>query len=404
MKPWTVRYLLTWLVLLLFSPSVFAANYFTRATGVNWNANGTWSTAACGGASAGAAFPGSTNTADTATICQGNTITLSANTAFAIASLTFNGGAAASNLTITGRTLLVTGAVTMNAPTTAAITSTLTINTGILGTGANPVGSVSIIGSATVNSTARIVVTGGSITTGSVAITGGASATGVALMSVTTGTITSNGAITLNGTAANARLTSSSTSTINVAGNFSNGGTLTHTNGTFVFNGTVAQAITGASTSSFRNLTISNVTQPVSITPTTNLMNVAGTLTMNGANTILTPNAAVVINNAAAAGTIIGVGGGTAQVTKTGADAFATQYKFTTNTLTNLTVEYSGAATQAVSTGVGTYGNLEITNTTGVTAAANFNVSGTLTMNGANTVLTPAAAVVINSAAAAGTI
>lgn len=384
------------LLALLFLPSAFSVNYFTRST-ANWTANNTWSTASCGGAGSGGASPGSTNTADTATICPGNTITLNANPAFPIASLTFNGGATASNLTITGRTLVVTGAVTMNAPTTAAITSTLTVGTGTL---TNTGGSISILGSATVNSTASITVTSGTVTTGSVTITGGASATGVASMSVTTGTITSSGAITLNGTAANAQLTSTGASTINVAGDFSNGGALTHTLGTFIFNGAAAQAITGTSTSSFHNLTVSNVTTAVSVTPTTNLMNVTTTLTMNGANTVLTPNAAVVINTVAAAGTITGTG--TVQVTRTAATAdYSSQYKFTTNTLTNLTVEYVGASAQIISNLI--YGNLKMSNASGATlVGAATTVNGLLTFTSGN-IVTGANSLILGTAATIAT-
>jgi len=63
------------------------------------------------------------------------------------------------------------------------------------------------------------------------------------------------------------------------------------------------------------------------------------------------------------AGTLTGTG--TARVTRTGADSFFNQYTITTKTLTNLTVEYIGAAAQTAS--VTTYGNLKINNGSGVT-------------------------------------
>jgi hypothetical protein len=187
---------------------------------------------------------------------------------------------------------------------------------------------------------------------------------------------------------------------LNVKGDFTNNGTgFTRGTGTVTMSGTAAQAIQGSTTTTFNNLTITNTSAAVSLSLTTNIVNVAGTLNMNGAATLLTPAAAVVINSAAAAGTITGTG--TVQVTRTLATAdYSSQYKFTTNTLTNLTVEYIGTATQVVSAltyGSGTGGGLKISNTSAaVTAAANFAVNGTLTMNGATTVLTPAAAVIVS--------
>ena len=86
--------------------------------------------------------------------------------------------------------------------------------------------------------------------------------------------------------------------------------------------------------------------------------NVAGTMTVNSATTF-SPGAAVVINSAAPAGTI--TGSGTIQVTRVAATAdYASQYRFATNTLSNLTVDYAGAGDQTISShGVLTYGALK---------------------------------------------
>src|SRR6185295_8004495 len=157
-------------------------------------------------------------------------------------------------------------------------------------------------------------------------------------------------------------------STTNVSGNFNFGsGTFTAGTGTFNFNGSAAQSITSASVITFNNLTDSNITSPLTVNSS---VAVGGTLNINGANAIFAPVAAAVISGA---GTLTGTG--TARVTRTGADSFFTQYTMPTRTLTNLTVEYIGAAAQTAS--VTTYNNLKINNGSGVSLGA-----GTTTVNG----------------------
>ncbi|KAF0164699.1 MAG: Uncharacterized protein FD157_1863 [Rhodocyclaceae bacterium] len=217
------------------------------------------------------------------------------------------------------------------------------------------------------------------------------------------GALTIGGSVTLgSGTTFNAGALSHT-----VGGNFTNNGaTFTASTSTITLNGTAAQAIGGTAASSFTNLTISNTAAPVSATFN---FNVSGTLTVN-ASAILVPAAAVVVNNAAAAGTI--TGSGTVQVTRTAATAgYSNQYRFTTNTLTNLTVEYIGAAAQTVS--ALTYGKLKINNVSGVTLAGATTISTTLTLTsggvttGGNTFTVTGAcpaSVVVSSGYVVGTI
>jgi hypothetical protein len=159
-----------------------------------------------------------------------------------------------------------------------------------------------------------------------------------------------------------------------IGGNWSNNGaTVNPGTSTLNFNGTIPQTLGGTVANlSIYNLTISNTTAAVSININTN---VSGTLNMNGANTLLTPAATTVFNSAAAAGTITGTG--TIQVTRITATAdYSNQYKFTTNTLTNLTVDYAGAGDQLVN-GL-TYTNLKISGSGIKTASASPTISGTL--------------------------
>jgi predicted outer membrane repeat protein len=194
-------------------------------------------------------------------------------------------------------------------------------------------------------------------------------------------TMNVSGNLTIGHETTKGAIFNANTGTVNIQGNLSvdlnNGGSgaigqFNAGTGTFNFNGSAAQSITNVpSTITFNNLTDSNVTQPLTLN---NNVAVSGTLNINGANAILAPVAAAVISGG---GTL--TGSGTARVTRTGADSFFSQYTITTKTLTNLTVEYIGAAAQTASTT--TYGNLKITNASGVTLnAGNTIVNGTLTL------------------------
>ncbi|MGD0092301.1 MAG: autotransporter-associated beta strand repeat-containing protein [Planctomycetota bacterium] len=169
---------------------------------------------------------------------------------------------------------------------------------------------------------------------------------------------------TLDVTAANLALT--------VKGNFTNNATFTQRTGTVTLSGTAAQAIGGTTATAFNNLTLGNTTAPVS--GNTNF-SVGGTLTAN-AGAVLTPAAAVVVSGA---GTL--TGSGSVQVTSlVAAPDLATQYTITTKTLTNLTVDFSGAGSQQVDA-LSTYRNLKISGTGTKTAAGAVTASGLLTVS-----------------------
>ncbi|HSK64406.1 MAG TPA: Ig-like domain repeat protein, partial [Pyrinomonadaceae bacterium] len=163
------------------------------------------------------------------------------------------------------------------------------------------------------------------------------------------------------------------TGTVNIQGNFvlNAGGapatTLNAGTSTFNFNGTGAQSITNGAAITFFNLTDSNVTQPLTLN---NSLAVNGTLNVNGGNAILSPVAGAIISGT---GTLTGTG--TARVSRIAATPdFLTQYSITNKTLTNLTIDYSGAGNQTVNN-TPAYSQLRISG------------SGTKTLQG-NTIIT----------------
>jgi len=162
---------------------------------------------------------------------------------------------------------------------------------------------------------------------------------------------------------------------MNIGGDWANSGTFTANSGTVTMDGVAAQAISGSATTDFNNLTVTNSSAAVS--PSVNF-DVVGTLNMNHANSVLTPATAVIINNATTQGTLTGTG--TVQVTRvTGTNDFATQYEFTTKTLTSLTVDFIGVTTGQQVDAL-TYGNLKVRPSAN-TITANF-ASGTVTVGG----------------------
>ena len=182
----------------------------------------------------------------------------------------------------------------------------------------------------------------------------------------------------LTSSSTGARILASSGS-IGIYGTFTPGSnSYTVAGSTIIFEGVdaIGQAMPAFN---YNNLTIANVTGPVTASAN---FNVSGTFTVGGGPSaslsVFSPGPGVVVNAAAAAGTI--TGGGTVQVTRTAATAdYSSQYRFTTNTLANLTVAYVSGSAQTIS--ALNYGNLTSSSTGGRTFASSgtVGIAGTFT-------------------------
>ena len=226
--------------------------------------------------------------------------------------------------------------------------------------------------------------------------TGFAGLTVQALLRVQAGTFTSSSTYKDVQIDSGATLAASAGSTINVSGNWTNNGTFTANNGAVNFNGSLAQAISGSSTTTFNNLTINNsagvsLSADIAINATLTLQ--AGplaiasrTLTLNNAISIasgsFTSNANGTVNyNQSSIGQNIAPGNygnlifSNFQKTLPSSGIVKIAGTFTTgagggHTLTGSTVEFNGAAAQTLPSNFTTYNNLTLNNTAGATGFA----------------------------------
>jgi len=270
------------------------------------------------------------------------------------------------NLIYTGSTAVATGP---ELPTSASVLNNLTIsNSGGVTLNANATanGSLSLTASGALSIGANLLTLNGAVTCSSGTISSAASGTVIYNQG-------SDGQNVCPGSYGNLTFSDfnkilQSSGWISIAAAFTPGSATGHTvtGSTVNFNGTTAQTIPAFN---YNNLLVSNTSAAVTASAS---FNVAGSLIMNGGNTVLAPAADVVINSTGAAGSITGIG--TIRVTRVIATAdYASQYRFTTNTLNNLTVDYAGAGDQTISV-PSTYGGLRTSGSGAKTLAGSLTV------------------------------
>jgi hypothetical protein len=255
------------------------------------------------------------------------------------------------NLNLTG-----TGSITMSSISTLNVSGNVTMsdssfisltrgNGGALGTILSGglitmSGTSNIKGAAGSNANGVVlnVLSGGNLIMGSSATISGPGK--FTLASGGSMSIGSSAGITSSGATGNVQVTG--TRTFDTAGNYT-------------YNSIATQNTGNGLPATVNNLTINNVIDTVTLDSS---VAVAGTLQVS-TSAILVPVASAVISGA---GTL--TGNGTVQVTRTVATAdFSSQYTIANKTITNLTVDYAGAAQQTVS--ALTYGGLKISNNSG---------------------------------------
>lgn len=207
--------------------------------------------------------------------------------------------------------------------------------------------------------------------------------------SLTTSSVTFSGTTALTGntipTFGNIQITGTftPTSSLNINGNLVNNSTLNSGSGTVTFGGTTVMS--GSSISSFNNLVISPAS---SLTAPSTTMNVAGTWTNNG--TFTSNGGTVVFNGTSsiAGSSATNFGGVTVSGTLTSPSSLNVARDFTNNGTFNAgsgTLVLNGTSTQSIrGTTTTTFNNITVTNTAGPPAVrieSNQNLLGVLTLS-----------------------
>ena len=244
------------LLIMLFSISftlTAQTNTWDGSSSANWNTATNWSLNQVPTAAHDVVIP------------NGITANITVNTAAVCKTLTMNGGTTANTLTINNpNSLSVAGAIAIGAGTGAGDNKIIAVGTGTL-------------------------------SCASVNITATGSGTRTSEISIATGTVNVTGNISMND--ANDYIRFTGAGLLNVGGNIT-GGNLIPSTGTVNCNGSTAQTITGATTSSFYNLIINKSAAANTVTSTGNAMTVANNLTITQGNLLLqATNANYTISN-----------------------------------------------------------------------------------------------------------
>lgn len=248
-------------------------------------------------------------------------------------------------------------------------------------------GPINLNSAITVNET--LTLTSGNFNAGSNAIDLKGNLVSNSSSTLTSSAITFSGATSVTGSVApvfgNVTITGSltPTSSLNINGNLVNNGTLNSGSATVTFGGTTA--ISGLSICSFNNLVISPAS---SLTAPSTTMNVAGTWTNNG--TFIGNGGTVVFNGTSsiAGSSATNFDGVTVSGTLTSPSSLNVARDFTNNGTFNAgsgTLVLNGTSTQSITgTTTTTFNNITVTNTAGPPAVrieSNQNLLGVLTLS-----------------------